>query len=168
MSATCDDLAQRLLNACLPNIPLTRSEAEGDLLFTGQECLRLPRYLFSPKRKLWTFKKNEYCYVFRVSELNFDSLARCHATALEAGMARFDPAAKHSATHITAVIVCDTAQADALEALTRFKKRMGCPLSFKARLNYRLAAADLATGEVVCNRRARKFRSALLAQIALG
>lgn len=167
MSATCDDLAQRLLHVCHPNIPLTRSEAEGDLCFTGEEHLRLPRCLFSPKRKLWTSKKNEYCYAFRVSELNFDSLARCHAAALQAGMSRFDPAVKHSTTRITAVIVCDTAQVDALEALTRFKKRIGCPLSFKARLDYRLAAADLAAGEVVCNRRARKLKAALLAQIAL-
>lgn len=161
-----NDLLQRLLHACNPGTTLVPPADPSDLRFVGAEHTRRPHYLFSKKHKLWTTKHSDYYYAFHTCELTFDSLAKCHIAAVDAGTARFDPAAKHSTTRITAVILCDTAQADAQEALTHFKKRVGCFLSPKARLSYRLAAVDRSTGEVVCNRQARKLKSALQAALA--
>ena len=167
MPADFHDLLQQLLHACHPTISLTTPEEASDLRFFGAEHIRTPRYLISKKHKLWTSKQHNYCCGFVVPELNFDSLAQCHMAALELGTARFDPAAKHSTTCITAVILCQTAQADALETLARFKKSAGRPLSPKARLEYRLIAVDSASGEMACNRRARKISSALRTQFPL-
>lgn len=168
MSSAHEELLLRLANCCCPLHAVSPVPDAAPLQFQGWGHRDAARYLFTPKIPLWTDRYSEYVCAFHVEELNFDTLAQCHSAALESGMARFDPAAKHSSTLITAVILCDTAQADALEALVRFKKHCGHPLTFSAKLNYRLAAVDCSCGEVVCNRRARKLKSALSAQVSPG
>ena len=166
MSSEREQLLLNLAGCCCPRHPLSPVPDAAPLLLQGWTHRSAPRYLFTPKLPLWTDRYSEYVCAFHVDELNFDTLAQCHTAALEAGTARFDPAAKHSHTRITALILCDTAQADALEILTRFKKQSGHPLTFSAKLDYRLAAVDLAEGRAVCNRRGRGLRPALLAQVS--
>ena len=156
----------RLANSCCPNHTLSPVSDSAPLQLQGWEHSHTARHLFTPKLPLWTSRRHEYVCAFHVDELNFDTLAQCHTTALEMGMARFNPAAKHSLTRITALVLCDTAQADALEALVRFQKSSGNPLSFSAKLDYRLVAVDRSCGEVVCNRRARKLRTPLQNQLS--
>lgn len=166
MSFAHEELLLRLAGCCCPHLtPVPVSDA-NPLLAQGCEHRRAARYLFTPNLPLWNARYHGHVFAFHVGELNFDTLAQCHTIALDKGMAQFNPAAKHSATCITAVILCDTAQADALEALVRFKKRSGHPLTFAAKLDYRLVAVNLADGQVVCNRRARRFKTALQTQLS--
>lgn len=160
MSFDHEDLL-RLASCCCPHHDLTPVPDAVPPQVHGWHHSSTARCLFTPKIPLWTDQHGEYVCGFHVDELNFDTLAQCHTAALQAGMARFDPAAKHSRTRITALILCDTAQADALEALVRFKKCIGHPLTFSARLDYRLAAVDLSGAQVACNRRARKLKTSL-------
>ena len=158
MPCDYEELLLQLTSSCCPNHTLSPVSDAAPLHLQSWEHSHTTRYLFTPKLPLWTSRCHEYVCAFHVEELNFDTLAQCHTAALEVGTARFNPTAKHSLTRITALILCDTAQADALEALVRFKTRSGNPLSFSAKLDYRLVAVDRSCGEVVCNRRARKLR----------
>lgn len=161
MSFDHEDLLLHLASCCCPQHALTAVPDAAPLQIQGWHHSSTARCLFTPKIPLWTDQCSDYVCAFHVDELNFDTLAQCHTAALEAGMARFDPAAKHSLTRITALILCNTAQADALEALVRFKKRIVRPLTFSAKLDYRLAAVDLSGGQVVCNGRARRLKAPL-------
>lgn len=156
-----DDFLPQLTHSCCPGISLVPEEGTLPLLASGRARSDRPCVLFTPKLTLWNTHVSEYIYIFYVPELNFDTLAQCHRHALDAGMSHFDPAVRHRHTHITAVILCDRGQTDAMDALVPFKKRMGSVFSPKARLTYRLAAMDLSNREVSCNRRARKLRAAL-------
>ncbi|MBE6956458.1 MAG: hypothetical protein E7450_03285 [Ruminococcaceae bacterium] len=161
MNPINDDFLQHLARCCCPGISLSPEEDALPLLATGRARSDRPFVLFTPKLTLWTTNVSEYIYIFHVPELNFDTLAQCHRRALDAGMSHFSPAARHRHTHITTLILCDGAQADAMDALVPFKKQIGAALSPKARLTYRLAAIDLSSGEVACNHRGRKLLAPL-------
>lgn len=165
MSVDYEELLRRLAGVFCPLHSLSPVSDAVPPQIQGRKHSSRARYLFTPKFTLWTTEYREHVCAFHVDELNFDTLAQCHASALETGMAAFDSTAKHNLTRVSAVILCNTAQADALEALVRFKAHMGRPLSFRAKLDYCLAAVDLSSGQAVCNRRKRKLVSALLSQI---
>lgn len=119
------------------------------------------KYVLTKKAKLWAAENNEYLYLFSLPELTMDSLAWCRDHALEQGMAQIHPHAEHMCSVITAVILCDKAQPDALELLERYKKSVSFKLSLHGWMEYRIAAVDLSTGEVFANRKGKETKKSI-------
>ena len=68
---------------------------------------------------------------------------------------RIRPHKEHMYTYLTAQILCDQADPEALELLKKVKKRREFKLSLHGWMELRIAAVELSTGEIATNRCAR-------------
>ena len=71
---------------------------------------------------------------------------------MENGEPRVKPHSQHMYTYLTAVVLCDSAQPEALERLKKLKKRREFKLSLHGWMEFRIAAVDLSNGEITVNR----------------
>ncbi len=161
MPLTCEQLTQALLNSYQAYYDIARVEDGSPLLATCDFHSTSERYVLTKKAKLWAAETNEYVFVFHVPELTMDSLAKCRDLALKQGMEKIHPHSEHMYSHITAILLCDTAQPDALELLERYKKSANFKLSLHGWMEYRIAAVDLSTAEVFANRKGKEVKQSL-------
>ena len=75
--------------------------------------------------------------------------------------AEIHPHPEHMYSHITAILLCNAAQPDALELLERYKKSANFKLSLHGWMEYRIAAVDLSTAEVFTNRKGKELKKSL-------
>lgn len=159
MSANHEEFLQCLADVCCPGLTLSPTPEEAPLLLKARARRKRVHCLFTRRLPLWTTKYTEFAFAFHVPELDFDTLALCHNSALASGTTQSGHTTKkRNRFRVTALILCDTAQPEAFDSVSRFK---GYPPAEKTQLDYRLVAVNYATGEVMCNRRARKFKSRL-------
>ena len=161
MSLSYETLTQSLLDSYEAYYDVTRVDDGSALLATCDFHSTSERYVLTKKAKLWAAETNEYVFVFHVSELTMDSFARCRDLALEQGMSKIRPHSEHMYSHITAILLCDTAQPDVLELLERYKKSASFKLSLHGWMEYRIAAVDLSTAEVFTNRKGKELKKSL-------
>ena len=161
MSLTREELTQALLNSYEAYYDIARVDNGSPLVATCDFHSTSERYVLTKKAKLWAAETNEYVFLFHVSELDMDSLAVCRDLALEQGMKKIHPHPEHMYSHITAILLCDSAQPDALELLERYKKSANFKLSLHGWMEYRIAAVDLSTGEVTTNRKGKELSKSL-------
>lgn len=122
---------------------------------------RNERFLLKKKIKLRAAERHEHLYLFYVPVLSFNSLAQCLDTALEAGTKELRPGPEHTRTEVSSVILCDRALPDALELLEGYKHSRRFKLSLHGRLVTRVAAVELATGELTLSRHAKPLAALL-------
>lgn len=161
MSLTHEELTQALLNSYEAYYDIARVDDGSPLVATCDFHSTSERYVLTKKAKLWAAETNEYVFLFHVPELNMDSLAVCRDLALEQGMEKIHPHPEHMYSHITAILLCDSVQPDALELLERYKKSANFKLSLHGWMEYRIAAVDLSTAEVFTNRKGKELRKNL-------
>lgn len=161
MSLTHEELLQALLRSYEAYYDTARVDDGAPLLATCDFHSTSERYVLTKKAKLWAAETNEYVFLFHVNELTMDSFARCRDLALERGMEKIHPHPEHMYSHITAILLCDTAQPDALELLERYKKSASFKLSLHGWMEYRIAAVDLSTAEVFTNRKGKELKKSL-------
>ena len=161
MSLTHEELLQALLNSYEAYYDIARVTDGAPLLATCDFHSTSERYVLTKKAKLCAAETNEYIFILHVDELTMDSFARCRDLALERGMEKIHPHPEHMYSHITAILLCDTAQPDALELLERYKKSANFKLSLHGWMEYRIAAVDLSTGEVYANRKGKDVKQSL-------
>ena len=80
----------------------------------------------------------------------------CRQT-LELGTPLVKPHAQHMYTYLTALVLCDEADEQALRALTKKRHRREFKLSLHGWMEFRIAAVDLSTGEITTNRAGKPF-----------
>ena len=158
---TWEQLTQALLNSYEAYYDIARVDDGSPLLATCDFHSTSERYVLVKRAKLWAAETNEYVFLFHVPELTMDSLAACRDLALEQGMKKIRPHSEHMYSHITAILLCDTAQPDALELLERYKKSASFKLSLHGWMEYRIAAVDLSTAEVFVNRKGKDVKKSL-------
>ena len=161
VSLTHEELLQALLNSYEAYYDIARVDDGAPLLATCDFHSTSERYVLTKKAKLWAAETNEYVFVFHVNELTMDSFAQCRDLALERGMEKIHPHSEHMYSHITAILLCDAAQPDALELLERYKKSVSFKLSLHGWMEYRIAAVDLSTAEVFTNRKGKELKKSL-------
>lgn len=161
MSLTHEELTQALLNSYEAYYDIARVDDGSPLVATCDFHSTSERYVLTKKAKLWAAETNEYVFLFHVPELNMDSLAVCRDLALEQGMEKIHPHPEHMYSHITAILLCDSVQPDALELLERYKKSANFKLSLHGWMEYRIAAVDLSTAEVFTNRKGKELKKTL-------
>lgn len=161
MPLTRDELTQALLNSYETYYDIARVDDGSPLVATCDFHSTSERYVLVKRAKLWAAETNEYVFLFHVSELDMDSLAVCRDLALEQGMEKIHPHSEHMYSHITAILLCNCAQPDALELLERYKKSVSFKLSLHGWMEYRIAAVDLSTAEVFTNRKGKDLKKSL-------
>lgn len=119
------------------------------------------RYVLSKKAELWAAEHHEYLYLYSVSHLDLETLRSLWEQMLEDGIPRIKPHIQHMYTYLTAVIFYETAEADALEQLKRFKRRREFKLSLHGWMESRIAAVDRSTAALTVNRAGRTLKKDL-------
>lgn len=122
---------------------------------------RQSQYVLVKKAELWAAESHEYVYLHSLSQLTAGDVERIAGQVLEDGMPRIRPHAQHMYTYLTAVILCDQAEPDALTRLEKVKKRREFKLSLHGWMELRIAAVECSTGEISTNRCARDLRKGL-------
>lgn len=158
---THEELTNALLRSYETYYDIDRVNDGSPLVATCDFHSTSERYVLVKRAKLWAAETNEYVFLFHVDELTMDSLARCRDLALKRGMEKIHPHSEHMYSHITAILLCDKAQPDALELLERYKKSASFKLSLHGWMEYRIAAVDLSTGEVFANRKGKEVKQSL-------
>lgn len=161
MSLTHEQMTHALLNAYEAYYDITRVDDGSALVATCDFHQTDERYVLVKRAKLWSAQTHEYMFIFHVPELTMDSLAQCREFALTKGMEKIHPHPEHMCSYITAILLCDKAQPDALELLERYKKSVSFKLSLHGWMEYRIAAVDLSTAEVFANRKGKEIKKFL-------
>ena len=110
------------------------------------------QYVLVKKAELWAAENHEYLYLWDLERLEDAALGEVFRRTLEDGEPRVKPHSQHMYTYLTAVVVCDSAAPQALAQLKKLKKRRDYRLSLHGWMEFRIAAVDLSTGEIVTNR----------------
>lgn len=161
MPLTHEELTNALLRSYEAYYDIERVDDGSLLTATCDFHSTSERYVLVKRAKLWAAETNEYVFLFHVNELTMDSLAQCRDLALNRGMEKIHPHSEHMYSYITAIILCDKAQPDALELLERYRKSASFKLSLHGWMEYRIAAVDLSTGEVFANRKGKEVKQSL-------
>lgn len=110
------------------------------------------QYVLVKKAELWAAESHEYLYLWDAERLDGALTEEIFRRTLADGEPRVEPHAQHMYTYLTAVVLCGSAEPDALEQLKRLKKRRDYRLSLHGWMEFRIAAVDLSNGEITVNR----------------
>ena len=106
------------------------------------------------------------CAYHSLPRLDFTSLVELQARTLEDGMPRIRPHSQHMCTYLSAVVLCDQADPDALAQLQKLKKHRDFKLSLHGWMEFRIAAVDLSTGDIATNRSGKDLGKSLSGLVA--
>lgn len=158
MSFISDQLIEQLLQALRSQYQIS-PVADGSCLRAVGSFHRSVERRLGQQIRLWTRDTTRLLYLTHIPELDFQSLADCRQLALETGTSKLETIPGHICTDdISLVILCDRAQPDALDALIRSKLPVSHRRALPNSLSFSVAALDLSTGEVVCNRAGRAMK----------
>ena len=122
---------------------------------------RSEKYVLSKKAQLWAAETNEYLYIFSVPTLNLDTYTVCRDRALALGMELVKPHSEHMYSYITAIILYDEAEEEALQALQQYKKSQNFKLSLHGWMEYRIAAVNVHTHAISANKSGKDVKQFL-------
>ena len=117
---------------------------------------RSAQYVLVKKAELWAAETNEYVYLWSLPRLDEGALEEVFQATLSDGMPRIRPHKDHMSTFLTAAVLCDGADPQALHRLKRLKQRKNFRLSLHGWMEFRIAAAVLDGGEFAANRPGRE------------
>lgn len=152
MSQLCQAVANRLKDAYAAYYDITPIE-DG----TGLEALcayhqRDSQYVLVKKAELWASECHEYLYLWSFDRLEQAHVDQIYRRVLEDGEPRVQPHAQHMYTYLTAVVLFESADPQALAQLKKLKKRREYKLSLHGWMEFRIAAVDVSNGEITVNR----------------
>ena len=113
---------------------------------------RSEKYVLSKKAQLWAAETNEYLYIFSVPVLTSDAFIDCRDRALTLGMELVQPHSEHMYSYITAIILYDEAEENALLTLQQYKKSQNFKFSLHGWMEYRIAAVNVHTRAISANK----------------
>ena len=165
-AATRDTLLPRLLRSYAAYYDVEPMEAQEPLVATAFFHVHGTKYVLSKKAELWAAETHEYLYLYSLPRLDFTSLVELQARTLEDGMPRIRPHSQHMCTYLSAVVLCDQADPDALAQLQKLKKHRDFKLSLHGWMEFRIAAVDLSTGDIATNRSGKDLGKSLSGLVA--
>jgi hypothetical protein len=114
--------------------------------------MRDSQYVLVKKAELWVAENHEYLYLWAVDRLDTAAVEEIFQRVLTDGEPRVKPHSQHMYTYLTAVVLYDSADPQALAQLKKLKKRREFLLSLHGWMEFRIAAVDLSTVEITTNR----------------
>lgn len=152
MSQLRDTLVERLKDVYAAYYDIEPVEDGTALKAVCAYHLRDSQYVLVKKAELWAAESHEYLYLWSLDRLEASAVQDIFQRVLEDGEPRVKPHSQHMYTYLTAVVLYDSADPQALAQLKKLKKRREFKLSLHGWMEFRIAALDLSTGEVTTNR----------------
>ena len=142
-------------------------EEDTELAATCFLYVHSEKYVLVKAAKLWEADSNEYVYIFSVPHLTKDIFTKCRDYAYNEGMSHIEPKAGHMCSYITALFICDTADADAVKALKRTRIYKSFRLSYYGWMDFHTGVIELSTNKTSANASGR-CTAQLLDKVLLG
>lgn len=152
MSQLHPAVAERLKNAYAAYYDIEPIEDGTPLKALCSYHLRDSQYVLVKQAELWAAESHEYLYLFDLDRLDEEAVDRIYTRVLEDGEPRVKPHSQHMYTYLTAVVLYDSADPQALARLKKLKKRREFKLSLHGWMEFRIAAVDLSTADIATNR----------------
>lgn len=114
--------------------------------------MRDSQYVLVKKAEIWAAESHEYLYLWSLDALDSPAVAEIFRRVLEDGEPRVKPHSQHMYTYLTAVVLYDSTDPQALAELKKLKKRREYKLSLHGWMEFRIAAVDVSNGEITVNR----------------
>ena len=127
------------------------NDDDAELAATCFLYVHSEKYVLVKAAKLWEADSNEYVYIFSVPHLTKEIFARCRDYAYNEGMSHIEPKAGHMCSYITALFICDTADADAVKALKRTRIYKSFRLSYYGWMDFHTGVIELSTNKTSAN-----------------
>ena len=97
------------------------------------------KYVLSRKAELWSADAEEFLYLYDVPHLTVEAYEACMKHTTEDGMGRMNIGPGHMYSYLTAVIVSDQADEEAVKALKKSRLHKSFHFSFHGWMDYRAA-----------------------------
>lgn len=123
--------------------------------------MRDSQYVLVKKAELWAAESHEYLYLWSLDALELSDVEEIFRRVLEDGEPRVKPHSQHMYTYLTAVVLYDSADPQALAQLQKLKKRREYKLSLHGWMEFRIAAVDVSSGEITVNRSGKAMKKDL-------
>lgn len=113
------------------------------------------KFMVSKKANLWTANAEEFLFLFYVPHLTLEIVTQCMALVAESWPKLASIDKNHMYTYVTPVFVCDTADADAVKAVTKCHIYKSFNFSFWGWMEYHTAVVVESDGskKIFSNRR---------------
>ena len=122
---------------------------------------RESQYVLVKSAELWAAERHEYIYLWSVDRLDGAKAEEIFGKSVSDGEPRVKPHSQHMYTYLTAVVLYDTADPDALQKIKQMKKRREYKLSLHGWMEFRIAAVDLSNGDLTVNRAGKRMEKDL-------
>lgn len=154
---------ETLLNAYTSYFDIQRDVAAGDVTFAAMAKYhsRSGKYILVKSAKIWSIEMNEYIYFSLADRLDIDTFTTLYEHARDAGLALIHPHSEHMYSHVSLVILADNIDEDAKKALRKTRFRKSFWLALHGWMEFRTAAIDLSTGEIISNSAGKGVRETL-------
>ncbi|MBR5533268.1 MAG: hypothetical protein IKU62_00245 [Ruminiclostridium sp.] len=154
---------ERLLDIYSHQYDLDREGVYGGGVFpaTATYFLRDENYLISKKHVLSAVENYDYLYFCPVDHLDAPTLERVIEASMELGRERVRPHREHMSSFITLIILADTMDQEAKALVKKTRMRKYFKFAFHGWMEYRIAALELSTNEILSNPAGRDVRKLL-------
>lgn len=152
MALSRSEISEKLLRGYQRYYNIERSEDPGNYLVARCDYFEhAEKYVLSKKAELWSADSEEFLYLFEVPHLTQDIYEKCKSFAYEDGMGRLNVGPGHMYSYITAVIISDRADEDAIRALKKSRIHKSFHFSLHGWMDYRGALVTAGNGSISTN-----------------
>jgi hypothetical protein len=123
---------------------LTPPVLPGEICFVAlcEYYEKAEQYFLFKSNELWATHQEEFIFLFSVKNLTKEFFEACRDFAYEEGMKLAHIGPGHMYSYITPVIICDTAEADAVKALEKTKIYKSFKFSFHGWMDFHAACFE--------------------------
>ena len=107
----------------------SNSHPDITLVHSGRMDEEEGQYLMTRRATIWEAESHEYVYFFDVKHLTLTDVEKAVEESYARGMECIVPGPKHRCSYIAAIIVADSADAEAVKYISNFKKRENFKMS---------------------------------------
>ncbi len=154
---------EMLLEAYTHYFDIQRDVAAGEVTFAAlaQYHSRSGKYILVKSARIWSIEMNEYVYFAVVDHLDAALLDTLYKAARDAGLALIKPHSEHMRSCVSLAVIADSIDEEAQKALRKIRFRKSFWLALHGWMEFRIAAIDLSTGQVLSNPDGKDVRATL-------
>lgn len=151
---------ERLLLAYKDYFDIDREVPEGEGVFCASAKFhsRSEKYVLVKKAQIWAMEQNEYVYFSELEHLDLNTLNSLFEKARDCGMAQIKPHSEHMYSYVTLIILADSIDPEAAEALKKIRFQKSFWLSLHGWMEFRIAAVDFSGSTVISNKPGKSVR----------
>ncbi len=158
MTDSQQQIINQLLQSYRVHYDISKPQIHPNLAALCAYHQRDSQYVLIKRAELWANEQHEYLYLWCFDHLDQAAVDNLFQQTLADGEPRVKPHAQHMCTFLTAVVLYQRADADALAKLKKLKKRTDYRLSLHGWSEFRTVSADYTGQQIDSNAAGKKLK----------